>query len=413
MEKKTRRFGGKQVVILLAALVLVGLLVLAVVSWSKQNQNAAQAAADSEEDLATTEALPDSPEELNAGTEKPDESETVPATEAPAESVTTEPTEQQTTEPEATEPPDTLSKKEKEALKEELSELFSMGSWYTRAVYNRFSDPRRVDCYTMFYDGFPDVKYFENDEQREQMLKLYPWMAESHTSTFRYPAAEMDKVLKQCFGLGLDEIDQRNLNFFYAPETDSYYHEHGDCVAFSLDIDDVRVLEDGRVLFTYTADDIYDAGIPWTVALQPTEDGYHILSNLPGEWTTAESAGALRFLNEENSAWQIDADAEEEAGVTELFFFESGALVYYLKDDDDDIWGDWWLEGDGILCCTFGDEDHSRFSCTLENGELVLKALDQGFEGEKAGTVIRCTRLPEEAFEDLQLMGVLNVVRSP
>lgn len=410
MKEKNSRFGGKQLLVLLAALALVGLLVFAVVSWSNQNEKTAQARADSAEDLATTEALPDSPEDLNESAEKPDEAETVPTTEAPTEAVTAEPTE-----PEPTEPPDTLSKKEKEALKKELSELFSVGSWYTRAVYNRFSDPRRVDCYTMFYDGIPDVKYFENDEQREQMLKIYPWMAESHTSTFRYPAAEMDKALKQCLGLGLDEIDQRNLDFFfYAPETDSYYDEHGDCVAFSLEVDDVRVLEDGRVLFTYAADETYEGGIPWTVALQPTEDGYHILSNLPGKWTTAESAGMLNFLNEENSAWQIAYETGSDAdGIVELFFFESGNLVYYLKDDDDDIWGDWWLEGDSILCCTFGNEVPSRFSCTLENNELVLKALDQGFEGEEAGTVMRCTRLPEEAFEDLQLAGVLNVVRSP
>ena len=66
MEKKTRRFGGKQLLVLIAALVLVGLLVLAAVSWSNQAQKTAQARADSEEDLATTEALPDSPEGLYA-----------------------------------------------------------------------------------------------------------------------------------------------------------------------------------------------------------------------------------------------------------------------------------------------------------------------------------------------------------
>ena len=66
MKENKQRFGGKQVAVLLAALALVGLLVLAVVSWSKQNQKTAQAAADSEEDLATTEALPDSPEGLYA-----------------------------------------------------------------------------------------------------------------------------------------------------------------------------------------------------------------------------------------------------------------------------------------------------------------------------------------------------------
>lgn len=64
MNETTRRFGGKQLLVLIAALALVGLLVLAVVSWSKQNQKTAQARADSEEDLATTEALPDTQEEL-------------------------------------------------------------------------------------------------------------------------------------------------------------------------------------------------------------------------------------------------------------------------------------------------------------------------------------------------------------
>lgn len=66
MEKKTRRFGGKQLLVLIAALALVGLLVLAVVSWSNQNEKSAQARADSEEELTTTEALPDTQEELYA-----------------------------------------------------------------------------------------------------------------------------------------------------------------------------------------------------------------------------------------------------------------------------------------------------------------------------------------------------------
>ena len=75
MKEKNSRFGGKQLLVLLAALALVGLLVFAVVSWSNRNEKTAQARADSEEDLATTEALPDSPEDLPVFDTLPDTQE--------------------------------------------------------------------------------------------------------------------------------------------------------------------------------------------------------------------------------------------------------------------------------------------------------------------------------------------------
>ena len=64
MEKKTRRFGGKQLLVLIAALALVGLLVFAVVSWSNQNEKTARAQADSAEDLPVTDTLSDTLEGL-------------------------------------------------------------------------------------------------------------------------------------------------------------------------------------------------------------------------------------------------------------------------------------------------------------------------------------------------------------
>ncbi len=66
MNEKPRRFGGKQLLVLAAVLVLTALLVWGVVGWSNQNRKTAQAQADSAEDLTTTEALPDTQEDLYA-----------------------------------------------------------------------------------------------------------------------------------------------------------------------------------------------------------------------------------------------------------------------------------------------------------------------------------------------------------
>ena len=64
MNEKASRFGWKQLLVLIAALALVGLLVFAVVSWSHQNEKKAQAQADSAEDLPVSDTLPDTQEDL-------------------------------------------------------------------------------------------------------------------------------------------------------------------------------------------------------------------------------------------------------------------------------------------------------------------------------------------------------------
>ena len=64
MNEKASRFGGKQLLMLLAALAAVALIVWGVISWSNQNRKTAQALADSAEDLVTTDMLPDTQEGL-------------------------------------------------------------------------------------------------------------------------------------------------------------------------------------------------------------------------------------------------------------------------------------------------------------------------------------------------------------
>lgn len=301
------------------------------------------------------------------------------------------------------------------ALRAEIEALFSdPGSWYARALSSSYARPEDVDLYLFFYDGIPGGDRLSNEELHE----LYSEDAFDEDGDFMGPPtdrmarAEMDKVLKQIFGLGLEESSKRGLDGFgYLEETDCYYHCHGDTNMEERRITAARRMEDGTVLFTYEDgfwNDLTDGCYPalHTAALRPDGAGnYLVVSNLPGEWVTAEDVGELSALFPLSGVLRAETrDADGTVTVRELDFGMDGEFHYREGDPNSEFshwtWGKWWIGEDRSFRCALCEtsESGNRFSpwrsvsfgCTYQNGELVLtQQSETGFADDAPGTELR------------------------
>ena len=301
------------------------------------------------------------------------------------------------------------------ALKAELQALFSdPGSWYARALSSSFADPADVDLYLFFYDGLPGGDRLSNEELHE----MYSEDAFDEDGDFRGPPtdrmarAELDKVLKQIFGLGLEDSSKRGLDGFgYLEESDCYYHCHGDTNMEERRITAARRMEDGTVLFTYEDgfwNDLTDGCYPalHTAALRPDGAGnYLVISNLPGEWVTAEDVGELSALFPLSGVLRAETrDADGTVTVRELDFGMDGEFHYREGDPNSEFsnwtWGKWWIGEDRSFRCALCETSESgnrfspwrsvSFSCTYQNGELVLtQQSETGFAEDAPGTELR------------------------
>ena len=301
------------------------------------------------------------------------------------------------------------------ALKAELQALFSdPGSWYARALSSSYARSEDVDLYLFFYDGLPGGDRLSNEELHE----MYSEDAFDEDGDFMGPPtdrmarAEMDKVLKQIFGLGLEDSSKRGLDGFgYLEETDCYYHCHGDTNVEERRITAARRMEDGTVLFTYEDgfwNDLTDGCYPalHTAALRPDGAGnYLVVSNLPGEWVTAEDLGELSALFPLSGVLRAETrDADGTVTVRELDFGTDGEFHYREGDPNSEFshwtWGKWWIGEDRSFRCALCETSESgnrfspwrsvSFSCTYQNGELVLtQQSETGFAEDAPGTELR------------------------
>ena len=300
-------------------------------------------------------------------------------------------------------------------LKVDLQKLLSESwSWYSRALSSTFSQPEDVDLYEFFYDGIPGVE----GPSDEELHSLYSEDAFDEDGslmgppTDRLPREELDKVLRQYFGLGLEETAGRGLNRLrYNAGTDCYYHCHGDTNQEFRQVWEARQLEDGTVLFTYGNGfwaDLTDGNYPqlWTAALRPDGNGkYLVVSNLPGEWVTGDDLGPMRLLDPGTGPMRCEtADADGTKTVRELTIGGNGDLRYREGDPDSEFsywaWGHWWVEDDHTLRCALCEtkEDGNRigewqsvsFACSFTGSELILvQESETGFAGDEPGTELR------------------------
>ena len=103
-------------------------------------------------------------------------------------------------------------------------------------LYSAYARPEDVDLGELFYNGVdlgePGVgEALQNDpitgeDVRDHLLHLGEWVTECPTD--KLPREKMDALLRKYLGLGLEETARRGLRWPYLPETDAFYHLHGD-----------------------------------------------------------------------------------------------------------------------------------------------------------------------------------------
>lgn len=297
-----------------------------------------------------------------------------------------------------------------EALTEEIKNLFREETgWYCRALTSQFHDPANVDLYQLFYIGIPGVDDSLTEEEAASLSAQGAVL--NLTSCNRLPKGVMNEVLLQLFGISLEDCSGRGLEeFFVFPDSECYYHFHGDTNVFPITIKEIRQREDGKILFTYLQGgnaNLSDSSAQlWTAALWHYGDGgWHILSNLPGEWVTAEDAGALAQLYWGTGELQLETKAADGTRVVrELSLGADGSVNYRWGDPDSEfsVWehGSWRIENDHTLVVEHWvtdeignrlEESHiSYYACEIRDGSLILTQRSTvGFYGDPSGTELR------------------------
>jgi hypothetical protein len=100
---------------------------------------------------------------------------------------------------------------------------------FLRPLYGK---PEDVDMSEVFYNGLGIP--VTGEDVRASLLHLGQWITECPTD--KLPRQEMSAVLEEYLGLTLSETWKVGLDWPYFPETDSYYHPHGDTNAMDLRI---------------------------------------------------------------------------------------------------------------------------------------------------------------------------------
>lgn len=306
------------------------------------------------------------------------------------------------------------------ALHAEIDALLSdPAGWYARALSSDFAAPADVDLHELFYDGIPGQGWAD----REELIALSGEDLSTEDGdwpgpgTDRLPRQEMDRVLRQYFGLSLEETAKRGLDSFgYLADRDCYYHCHGDTNQEPRRVEQVRLLDDGTVLFTYRSsfrNDLTEGQFPQysTARLQPDGEGkYRILSNLPGSWITGEALGSLGKLYAGDRVLRAETTAADGTKTVRELRFQWDGLHYREGDPDSEysrfVWGEWWVPDDHSFCCAVCEttEDGNRigpwqsasFTCSFDGEALTLiQQTDIGFGEDPAGTALRFTVVPD------------------
>ncbi len=300
----------------------------------------------------------------------------------------------------------------------ELKELFETPSgWYSRCLSSRFAEPADVNLFELFYDGCGTEHSYDDPLTKEELTALFDADSLDENGNFlgpcidRLTSADMNKVLTQYFGLTLEQTRGYGLGMFqYLPETGYYYHTHGDTNIITVKVTAARRLDDGTVLLTYPGEEYRVQPSPsvlplWTAALQPLADGgYQILSNLPGEWTTAADAGSLISLYKGFNGTAEIVDADGTRLNLELTLGIGGSVSYEESDPSGNVIyresGGWWLPDDQTLGVEHrriegygywaGENVVSYYHCEIRDGQLILTQQSEiGLHNDKAGTELR------------------------
>ena len=165
-------------------------------------------------------------------------------------------------------------------------------SFYNDALTSVYDDPADVDLQMLFYDGFKDEPQSPTEQELELLEgKMGQYWKEM--DLFRLPTEKMDAVLRELFGITLDESNGVGLDrLVYLEETNCYYMAHSGTHGADLIVSNVIEQENGSISVYYS----YYLG-DFLVSVKPTENGtYQILSNsiLSRKYTEAAVENTVR-----------------------------------------------------------------------------------------------------------------------
>lgn len=140
-----------------------------------------------------------------------------------------------------------------------------------------YDSPQDIDLNKFFYNGFSaeiedaDISFLENQG------------ADLSMDIIKLPRTDMDRILTQYFGITLAETSRKGMeNFYYNPETDTYYTLHNDCFYEYINIQEQHPGENGTITIIYTTKSLPDStgeNEKRTAVLKKTGDQYQFLSN--------------------------------------------------------------------------------------------------------------------------------------
>ncbi len=150
--------------------------------------------------------------------------------------------------------------------------------WYNMALTSQYARAEELDLYMYFYNGFRDEQ--AGEDERKELEAQGMWM---ELDIQKNPVPRMDAVLRQYFGLSLEQMAGVGLEgMIYLPETDSYYKCCGDvCVAENVVFHAGFRSETGELqlyYFNYLEEE-------WVLTIKPNPNGeegaYQMISNMP------------------------------------------------------------------------------------------------------------------------------------
>lgn len=216
----------------------------------------------------------------------------VPGTTAGTTAVTTEPTQTTaaTTEPTQTTaptlPPEPNLPDGRELTHQEVQEfedlfMYDMiepeNNWYNYALKSVYETPAQLDLFEYFYSApWMDLEQGEDVRAFLKEKELDPDIFHIH----EYPVEMMDEKLSLYFGITVEETDKVGLDqMIYHPESNAYYHGHGDIGLSYPNFKKGVETPDGNISIYYTDTRGVNEKI---VTITPREDGgYRVLSNIP------------------------------------------------------------------------------------------------------------------------------------
>lgn len=159
---------------------------------------------------------------------------------------------------------------------EKINALFGeLGGWYNATLTCEYRNVYEINLRAFFGLGFADQSQTPTDAEWAE-LENQPGF-DANLNLFRLPAAQMDAVLTQYFGVTLEELDESCFEgLIYLESTDCYYFmATGSSAIDGFAVTEIRVGNGAWIWVDYTS----DSGISGTVVLIQVEDQYQVISN--------------------------------------------------------------------------------------------------------------------------------------